>query len=110
MTGESRANKITVLSRIVENYDLTKFYRNDSQYSVKIIGDDGKAVGAGENVIFNINGVFYTRTTNASGIAKLNINLEPGDYIITVEHRGCVVSNNIKVLPVLTAQDLIKKC
>ena len=109
VTGESRANKITVLSRIVENYDLTKFYRNDSQYSVKIIGDDGKAVGAGENVTFNINGVFYTCTTNASGIAKLNINLEPGDYIITVEHRGCVVSNNIKVLPVLTAQDLIKK-
>ena len=108
-TGESRANNITVLPRIVENYDLTKYYRNASQYTVKLIGDDGNPVGAGENVTFNINGVFYTRTTNASGIAKLNINLEPGDYIITAEYKDCMVSNNIKVLPVLTAQDLTKK-
>ena len=109
VTGESRANKITVLPRIVENYDLTKYYRNASQYSVKLVGDDGNPVGAGESVTFNINGVFYTRTTNASGIAKLNINLQPGDYIITAEHKGCMVSNNIKVLPVLTAHDFTKK-
>ena len=108
-TGESRANNITVIPRIIENYDLTKYYRNASQYTVKLIGDDGKAVGAGEEVTFNINGVFYTRTTNASGIAKLNINLQPGDYIITAGYKNCVVSNNIKVLPVLTAQDLTKK-
>ena len=108
-TGEMCANNITVLPRIVENYDLTKYYRNASQYTVKIIGDDGKAVGAGENVTFNINGVFYTRTTNESGIAKLNINLQPGDYVITAEYKDCMVSNNIKVLPVLTANDLTKK-
>jgi len=88
---------------------LTKYYRNASQYTVKLIGDDGNPVGAGENVTFNINGVFYTRTTNASGIAKLNINLQPGDYIITAGYKDCMVSNNIKVLPVLTAKDLTKK-
>ena len=109
VTGESRANNITVMPRIIENYDLTKYYRNASQYTVKLIGDDGKAVEAGENVTFNINGVFYTRTTNASGIAKLNINLQPGDYVIIVGYKGCMVSNNIKVLPVLAAKDLTKK-
>ena len=51
----------------------------------------------------------YTRQTNGSGIAKLNINLHPGDYIITAEYKDCRVSNNIKVLPVLTADDLTKK-
>ena len=105
-TGENTANNITVLSLLTENKDLTKYYRNGSQYIVKVLGADGSPVGSGESVTFNINGVFYTRTTNESGIAKLNINLQPGDYIITAEYNGCMVSNNIKVLPVLHAQDI----
>ena len=109
VTGENTANNITVIPRIVENRDLTKYYRNDSQYTVKVIGDDGKAVGAGVTVTFNINGVFYQRQTNASGIAKLSINLNPGDYIITAEYGGCMVSNKIKVLPILSAKDMVKK-
>ena len=109
ITGDMAANNITVLSRITENADLVKYYRNASQYTVKVIGDDGKAVGAGESVTFNINGVFYTRQTDANGIAKININLQPGDYVITSEYKGCLVSNNIKVLPVLTASDISMK-
>lgn len=109
VTGESIANNITVIPRIVENYDLVKYFRNASQYSVKVIGDDGKSVGAGEIVTFNINGVFYNRTTNESGIAQLNINLNPGDFIITAEYNKSAVSNNITVLPILTADDLNKK-
>ena len=108
-TGEMASNKITVIPRIIENNDLIKYYRNASQYTVKLIGDDGNPVGAGETVTFNINGVFYTRTTNESGIAKLNINLDPGQYIITAEYRECKVSNTITVLPVLTAQDISMK-
>ena len=109
ITGENSANNVTVISRLIENNDLVKYYRNDSQYTVKVIGDDGNAVGAGETVIFNINGVFYSRTTNESGIAKLNINLPPGDYVITAEYKNCRVSNNIKVLPILSASDLTKQ-
>lgn len=109
VTGENGVNNITVISRIIENYDVTKYFRNGTQYTVKILGDDGKPVGAGETITFNINGVMYTRTTNASGIAKLNINLNPGTYIITGEYAGCRVSNTIKVLPILTAKDLAKK-
>ena len=109
VTGDRLSNNITVISRIVENNDITKYYRNATQYTVKLIGDDGNPVGAGEIVTFNINGVFYNRTTNESGIAKLNINLQPGDYVITAEYKNCRVSNNIKVLPVLSASDLTKK-
>ena len=109
VTGERTANNITVLSRITETKDITKYYRNGTQYTAKIIGDDGKAVGAGETVRFNINGVFYERQTDANGIVKLNINLQPGDYIITAEYKECMVSNNVRVLPVLTASDLTKK-
>ena len=107
--GEMHTNNITVLSSITDNEDLVKYYKNDSQYVVTVLGSDGNPVGAGENVTFNINGVMYTRQTNASGQAKLNINLQPGNYTITAEYNGCKVSNNIEVLPVLRANDLVKK-
>ncbi|MBR5954892.1 MAG: hypothetical protein IK021_05760 [Methanobrevibacter sp.] len=105
-TGEMHANNITVLSRFSENSDLIKYYKNDSQYRVKIIGDDGNPVGAGEVVTFNINGVFYNRTTDESGYATLSINLVPGYYIITAEYKTCKISNDILVKPVLSASDL----
>ena len=105
-TNEYGSNIITVIAKIVENKDLVKYYKNDSQYIVRLVNDDGSYVGAGEVVTFNINGVFYNRTTNSSGYAKLNINLNPGDYIITAEYGGCKVSNNITVLPILSANDL----
>ena len=106
VTGEMYSNNITVLPKIIENSDLVKYYRNDSQYVVRIVNDDGSYAGAGEVVTFNINGVFYNRTTNESGYAKLNINLEPGEYIITADCGGCKVSNNITVKPILSANDL----
>lgn len=109
VTGERHANNITVLSLITGNSDLVKYYRNDSQYVVTILGNDGNPAGAGETVTFNINGVFYTRQTNASGQVKLNINLNAGDYIITTEYKGCMVANNIKVLPILSAEDIKMK-
>ena len=108
-TGENAANNITIISRLIENRDITKYYRNGTQYTVKVLGDDGKAVGAGETVIFNINGVMYNRQTNELGIAKLNLNLQPDDYIITAEYKDCKVSNKIKILPVLSAEDISMK-
>ena len=107
--GEMASNTITVLPKITENSDLVKYYRNDSQYVVRIIGDDGNPVGANETVTFNINGVMYERKTNESGHAKLNINLQPGDYIITAMYGGCNVANNITVKPILNATNVTMK-
>lgn len=107
-TNETISNTITVIKSIVSE-DLTKYYRNGTQYCVTLLDDNGNPVGEGVNVTFNINGVFYTRHTNASGVAKLNINLLEGNYIITANYNGCLVSNNIEVLPVLLAEDLIKQ-
>ncbi|WP_295594159.1 hypothetical protein [uncultured Methanobrevibacter sp.] len=109
VTGEMSSNNITVLSHIIDNKDLVKYYKNDSQYVVRIIGDDGNVVGANEKVIFNINGVMYERYTNETGHVKLNINLGPGTYIITSMYKSSMVSNKITVLPKIIASDLIKK-
>ena len=105
VTGEMRSSLITVLPKLVENNDITKYYRNGTQYTVKVVGNRGEAL-ANRTVKFNINGVFYYRISNSEGIATLNINLQPGDYIITAEYDSCSVSNNIKVLPVLEASDM----
>ena len=108
-TREKESNNIVVLATIVENRDITKYYKNATQYTVKVLGADGNPVGAGKTVTFNINGVMYKKQTNESGIAQLNINLAPGDYVITASYEGYKVSNNIKVLPVLSASDLEMK-
>ena len=100
---------VTVLPSIIENKDVIMFYKNGSRYVVRLVGLDGKVVGKGEKVVFNINGVFYTRETNENGYASLSINLDPKTYVITAEYNKCKVSNNIIVKPTLTASNLTKK-
>ena len=107
-TGEKISNKISVLSLLQENYDLVKYYKNDSQYLLKVYNKNG-SIAVGVKVTFNINGVYYTRQTNSSGIAKLNINLAPGNYIITAEYENCKVSNHISVKDILYAEDMEMK-
>ena len=65
--------------------DIIKYYKNNTQYYATFLNGDGTPL-ANSDVTFNINGVFYTRTTNASGVARLNINLLAGEYILTAYH------------------------
>lgn len=106
VSNETYSNNITVLTSIVENHNITKYYKNQTQFSLIVLDGEGNPAGAGENVTFNINGVFYTRYSNSSGQVKLNINLDPGDYIITSDYNGLKVSNSIRVLSILEANDL----
>ena len=99
---------ITVLSKIVENNDLIKYYRNASKYSIRVLDDEGNPLADAE-VSFNINGVVYHRTSNDDGYVYLNINLLPGTYVITAEYGGYKVSNNITVLSVIETSDLVMK-
>lgn len=105
--GQRYLNNITVLPTLIAD-DLVKYYRNDSQFYIKLIGYDSNPVKS-KNITFNINGVFYTRETNDEGIAKLNINLEPGEYILTATDpiTGLQMSYNITVLPKLYADDVL---
>ena len=106
VTKEMRTNNVTVISLIVENYDITKYFRNGTQFVARIVADNGSYAGAGEKVTFNINGVFYTRVTDENGYVRLNINIEPGQYIITTYYKDCRESNTIIVLPTLIADDM----
>ena len=88
--------------------DITKYFRNGTYYHAIFLNGDGSPLTNTE-VTFNINGVFYTRTTD-DGVARLNINLPPNDYILTALHpvTGYMESDTITVLPTIIADDLIK--
>ena len=81
---------------------------NDSQFDIKLVDSNNNPV-ASQNVTFNINGIFYSRQTDEEGIARLNINLPPGEYIVTATDplTGLNMSYNITVLPVLYGEDII---
>ena len=105
------ANKtvnIKVLSTI-EGNDLVKYYKNASQYQATFLDGSGEVLDF-EDVVFNINGVFYTRQTDQNGVARLNINLNSGNYVITAynPNDGFASANNIKVLPTINGSDLTK--
>ena len=93
VTGEQKANNITVLPRIIAK-DLSMKYLDGSTFDATLVDGQGKAI-SGVNITFNINGVFYHRTTNADGVTKLNIRLMPGEYIITSMYDECWASNKI---------------
>ena len=95
VTGEQKANEVTVLPRIIAE-DLSMKYLDGSSFNATLVDGQGKAV-AGVNITFNVNGVFYHRTTDANGVARLNIRLMPGDYIITSTYDKCWASNKITI-------------
>ena len=105
--GEQYTNVITVLTNFAEHEDLTKYYKNASQYKIRILADDGSYAKAGVKVTFNINGVFYDRYSDDDGYVKMNINLEPGKYIITADYNGLRASNNITVKSVIKTENLV---
>ena len=96
---------ITVLSTI-HGDDIVKFFRNGTQYCAKFLDGCGSPL-VNASVIFNINGVFYKKQTDDNGMARLNIDLFPGEYILTAIHlNGEEKANIIKVLTTISAEDI----
>ena len=90
-------NTLTIVPRIAENKALNMYYDDGSTYKVKILGDDGKAVGAGQSVKFTLNGKSYTVKTDSKGYAALKVTLAPKTYTVTAEYNGYKVSNKVVV-------------
>ena len=100
-------SNITVLSTILAN-DVVKFFRNGTQYCAKFLDGCGSPL-VNASVTFNINGVLYKKQTDYEGIARLNINLFPGKYILTAMHPdGLMYGYNITVLSTIHGDDIVK--
>lgn len=102
--------KVNVLIKsTIASRDVTKMFRNGTQFYAVFYDGHGNLL-KNTDVKFNINGVWYIRKTNDLGTARLNIQLNPGKYIITsVGPNGEQKGNVITVLSLLTEnQDLVK--
>ena len=103
----TKTNNIEVLSTILAN-DVVKFFRNGTQYCAKFLDGCGSPL-VNASVVFNINGVFYKKQTDDNGMARLNINLRPGAYILTAMHPDALMyGSNITVLSTILANDVVK--
>ena len=106
VTSEVASNLVTVLPTLKAS-DVVKYYKNGTQYYVNVVDGQGNPL-SGANVRLNINGIFYNRTTDDKGSAKLSINLNSGKYRITAENvdNGEKTSNNITVLSTIESKDI----
>uniref|UniRef100_UPI0025D63417 Ig-like domain-containing protein n=3 Tax=uncultured Methanobrevibacter sp. TaxID=253161 RepID=UPI0025D63417 len=80
--------------------DLVMKQGTSDQFRAQLYDGQGNPY-AGQNITFNIHGIFYQRTTDADGWATLNIKLSAAanTYIITSMYNDCVISNKIVIEP-----------
>ena len=83
-------------TKIANNKDISVDY-GGGYFTVKVVTDDGRDVGAGEKVKFTINGKTVEVKTNSDGIAKIKITDVPGKYTITTDYNGKTYKNTVTV-------------
>lgn len=105
-TGESTVSELNIVKRIIKDKDVTMDFASGKYYKVRVIGDDGKPVGAGEIIDIFINTKHYVAKTDKKGYAKLKINLNPKKYTIVCEYKTFKVSHKLVVKQTLK---LVKK-
>ncbi len=100
-TGEYKLANLTIVKRITDNKDVKIFFADGSNYKVRIIGDDGKYVGAGEVVKMNVGGKTYSVKTDNNGYANLKLSLKVKTHTITVTYKGFTTKNKVTVKSVV---------
>lgn len=113
--GEAVTTRLVVLSgsHIIMAEDIVKYFKNGTQYTVKVTDLDGNPV-SGQKVEVKLNSAtwskqaYYNITTDGNGIATLAINLSPGQYTAEAKIGSGTVQSKIIVLPTLTSDNLIK--
>ena len=95
-SSSSVSKKVKVLSSVVGS-DVSKYYGTETQYKATFWKNNYAL--ANTKVSFTLNGKKYTRTTNKDGVAKINLKLAVGKYVVTATnpYNNEKVSNNIVV-------------
>ena len=78
--------------------DVNMTYKDGTSYDVQLIDDDGNSLAVpGVTVKFTIGSVSYNIKTDSNGVAKLPINLRPGNYTIAAQYVDKTIVNSIIV-------------
>ena len=100
-TDEYKLANLKIVKRITDNRNATIFFADGSNYKVRIIGDDGDYVGAGEIVKINVGGKTCSVKTDKDGYANLKLSLKVKKYTITVTYKGFTTKNIVTVKSVV---------
>lgn len=77
--------------------DTSNMYVNNKGHYFEATLTQNNTPIANEKVVFTINSVNYTKVTDSNGIAKLQINLNPGNYIIHTSFKDLRNTNKLVV-------------
>ena len=92
----SASCKVYVNPKSIVTNDLQMRFQDGSRFTCEVFDNNLNTI-EGVSVIFGVNGREYTRVTDNKGIAGLNINLNPANYIITTRVAGLKNENTIHV-------------
>ena len=107
--SSSSNTKVKVMPAITGNKNYSVYYGNQITYKVRIVGSNGKYVGAGKVVSVKVNGKTYNLKTDKSGYASKAFKFKFGTYTITAQYNGDKVSNKLTFKPTVIAKDITKK-
>ena len=97
----------TVMPAIVDNDDYSVYQGSSVVYKVRVIGSDGKYVGANKKVIMNVGDVSYQLSTDKNGYVSKSLKFNStGAYEVSCEFNGDKVSNMIIVKPIIIGNDI----
>lgn len=99
-------NNVIVKSTI-KCSDFTKYYKNAAPYYSTFYNQKGNPL-KNTAIKFKLNNKNYAVKTNVKGIAKLNINLKPGKYIISSinQKSGETINKIITIKSLIETKDL----
>ncbi|WP_298523474.1 pseudomurein-binding repeat-containing protein [uncultured Methanobrevibacter sp.] len=105
----SNVSSTVQLSDTIIAKDITKYYKGSTQYTATFKDLSGNVL-KNTNVKITINGVTYTKKTNANGVASLAVNLKPGTYTVVAVNpkTNYKLTTKFKVLTTIKANDVTK--
>ncbi|WP_458455101.1 Ig-like domain-containing protein [Methanobrevibacter sp.] len=86
--------------------DVSVYYKGSYNYQVTLKNDDGPVENA--NLTLHISGQEYIRSTDSQGRVFFSLDLKPDTYNIVVNFGNISTTNQIKILPVIKANDVTK--
>ena len=91
--------ELKILNRIQNNKNLNVYYASNAKYKVRIIGDDGTPVGAGQSVRVLIDNKLQIIKTDKSGFITftINKNFKVGKHTVEICYKGANTKNKITV-------------
>ena len=85
--------------------DVKLYYKGNANYEV-VLSQNSQPVN-NASLIVKINGVTYNKTTDSNGKVSIPLNLNVGTFTASAFYSNVTsITNNIKVLPVITAKDI----